>query len=519
MTRDLIIGIDAGTTVIKSVAFSLSGRQLGVASRNNVYKTSSDGRAEQDLQQTWTRVVETLRELTETLPGLDQRLAAIAVTGQGDGTWLIDRDGQPVGDALLWLDSRAADLADSIATRPDYQRLYAINATGVNACQQGPQLAWLKQHEPERIAQAATAFHCKDWLYFQLTGERATDPSEGTFSFGDYRLRDYSPELIDGFGIPELARLLPPIVDGTSTASTLGSDAAALTGLKAGTPVVLGFIDVVCSALGGGLFDPKGQVGCSVLGSTGVHMRLALSPEDVVLTTEHSGYTIPFPYQKSAIQMQSNMAAMININWIADIAREVLALEGIERSREDLFARIEANMAALPAGQLLYHPYISPSGERGPFLEPAARATLSGIDTDVGYFALARAVYEGLGLATRDCYAAMGALPSEVRVTGGGARSTTLREILSATLGATVRTVDRAESGAAGAAMIAAIQLGVYEELETCVADWVTPYLGDSIEFDPESSPVYDPLYSIYARARENMRPTWREMANTKKGP
>ena len=115
------------------------------------------------------------------VPDLTARVSAIAVTGQGDGTWLIDDDGRPVAPALLWLDSRAAKLVGGDPARPHTPRLYQRTGSGLNACQQGAQLAWFKTHAPECVSRAKTAFHCKDWLYFLLTGERATDPSEATF--------------------------------------------------------------------------------------------------------------------------------------------------------------------------------------------------------------------------------------------------------------------------------------------------------------------------------------------------
>src|SRR3984957_5089171 len=111
MTRDILIGIDAGTSVIKAVAFSLAGEQIAVAARPNIYLTLGGGQVEQDMHRTWTDCAATLRDLGEGVPNLADRVAALAVTAQGDGTWLIDADGEPVGGGLLWLDSRAARLA------------------------------------------------------------------------------------------------------------------------------------------------------------------------------------------------------------------------------------------------------------------------------------------------------------------------------------------------------------------------------------------------------------------------
>ncbi len=134
---------------------------------------------------------------------------------------------------------------------------------------------WLSRHRPQVLAKAKTAFHCKDWLYFKLSDERATDPSEGNFTFGDYATRQYSPGVLDDLGASAAKRLLPRIVEGTEEAGTLTALAAHETGLPEGLPVSLGYVDVICTGLGGGLFDPSGDTGCTIIGSTGMHMRLA----------------------------------------------------------------------------------------------------------------------------------------------------------------------------------------------------------------------------------------------------
>ncbi|MFN5452632.1 FGGY family carbohydrate kinase, partial [Bradyrhizobium sp.] len=95
-TRDVIIGIDAGTSVVKAVAFTRDGRQIGDFAIPNSYTTAPGGRVEQDMQRTWADTVAALRGLAQAVPDLARRVSAIAVTGQGDGTWLIDADGRPV---------------------------------------------------------------------------------------------------------------------------------------------------------------------------------------------------------------------------------------------------------------------------------------------------------------------------------------------------------------------------------------------------------------------------------------
>jgi erythritol kinase (D-erythritol 1-phosphate-forming) len=515
MTRDLLIGIDAGTSVIKAVAFTLSGEQLAITAMPNRYETLPGGGVEQDMARTWTDTAATLRLLGEAVPDLAARTLALAVTGQGDGTWLIDAAGHPVTPGWLWLDSRAAGIAEAFVASPAYHDHYLRTGTGVNACQQNVQLAWLQRHRPELIAKAASAHHCKDWLYFKLTGERATDLSEGNFTFGSYTTRQYAPAILTQLGAGECLRLLPRMIDGTREAGSLLPAAAAETGLTAGTPIVLGAVDVLCSALGGGLYDPSGSIGCTVIGSTGMHMRLAATPDAVVLNSESSGYTMPFAAPGVSAQMQSNMAATLNIDWMLDLACEILRDQGVTRSRRDLLAGLDERILGRPPCRVLFHPYISRAGERGPFLDAAARAQFTGLDSGVGYADMMRAVFEGLCHAARDCYLVMGPIPAEVRLAGGAARSKALTLMLAGALGTPIRRVGREESGAAGAAIMAAIQQGVYPDAAAATAEWVDPLLGERAEPDAQIAQAFARSFPLYLETRQLMRPIWRALQSS----
>ncbi|MBZ9894699.1 carbohydrate kinase [Mesorhizobium sp. BR1-1-6] len=512
--RDLLIGIDAGTSVIKSIAFDTKGRQIAAAATPNHYETRPGGGAEQDLARTWADAAATLRQLAEKVPDLAGRTIAIAVTGQGDGTWLIDGKGEPVAKGWLWLDARAAGVVEEIRARPEDRLRFEKTGSGLAACQQGSQFVFMKRNMPEMLDKAATAFHCKDWLYFKLTGERATDPSEGTFTFGDFRTRDYSDDVLDVLGVADLRHLLPPVTDGTRHSAGLSPAAAAATGMLAGTPVVLGYVDVVCTALGAGLLDRERKPGCTIIGSTGMHMRLAETPDDVQLNEAATGYTMAMPAPGVFAQMQSNMAATLNIDWVLGLASGILASQGITRSNGEMIALVDAWIAASQPASLLYQPYVSEAGERGPFVDANARAGFVGISSRHGYADLVRAVFEGLAFAARDCYAAMGPLPREIRLTGGAARSPALRKILGAAVGADIRTSQREEAGAAGAAMIAAVCVGLYKSMDECVAEWVTPLLGEAEPSDRDLAAIYDRMTPSYVLAHQALRPVWRAMAS-----
>jgi len=172
-------------------------------------------------------------------------------------------------------------------------------------------------------------------------------------------------------------------------------------------------------------------------------------------------------------------------------------------------------MEAAP-GSAIFHPYILEAGERGPFLDPNARAQFSGLSNKTTFSGLIRAVYEGLAFAARDCYTASGLVPKEVRLVGGAARSTAMRTILAAALGASVRTVKREETGAAGAAMTAALCLGVYEDMGQCADAWVTPLLGDAIAPGPSLTKLYSEIFPIYTDIRKHMTAAWEALAKVR---
>lgn len=509
---DLIIGVDAGTSVIKAVAFDLSGRQIALSSVRNTYEMGVEGAATQSLSKTWQDCMRALRGLHDKIENLAQRTAALALTGQGDGTWLVSARNEPVTDAWLWLDARAAPTVSELVGRPSERARFELTGTGLNTCQQGSQMAHMQAHYPELLDRAETALHCKDWLFLNLTGMRATDPSEASFTFGDFRTRQYSDDVIDALGLSNRRHLLPEIIEGTRDTCPLTADAAQSTGLLEGTPVSLGYVDMVMTALGAGVYTGDAGAACSTIGSTGVHMR-AVTSDQVHLNAQGTGYVICLPAPDMVTQVQTNMAATLNIDWALSLARDLLAEQGTAPDPSALVARMDHWLNSTAPGQLIYHPYISEAGERGPFVNADARASLVGLNTTHRFPQLIRAIVEGLGMATRDCYSAMGEMPSELRLTGGAARSAAFRTVLASALNTPVRVSRRDEAGAAGCAMMAAVAIGAYRDMDACIAEWTTPLLGAPEPADPDLVPIYDQLFETYRATREALPPVWDRLA------
>lgn len=517
MQQPVLIALDSGTSLVKAVAFDAGGVQIAAASRPNSYQVVAGGGAEQDMAQTWSDAAAVLAELQAALAarGLARDIAALAVTGQGDGTWLVDAAGEPLGPGLLWLDSRAAGIVEALKASGAAQAAFAYTGTGLAACQQAPQLLWLERHRPDLVARTAHAMHAKDFLYLRLTGRHATSPCEASFTFGDFRTRLYRDEVLQALGVERFARLLPPIVDGTREAHPLAPHAADRTGLPAGLPVILGYVDAACTPLGAGIYDPAaghaGDTGVTVIGSTGMHMRLAADVAHVAPSPAMTGYCLVFPVPGHTLTAQSNMASTINIDWIVQLALDAAALAGGGGvSREAVFDRFDRGVAEARPGTVLYHPFISAAGERGPFTDAFARASILGLEQDVRLLDLARGIYEGLCFAARDCYAAIGGAPSLIRVTGGAARSHSLRAMLAACLDRPVQAAAQVEAGAAGAAMMAAVQTGLYADMAACATAWIGARAPETVAPDPDLAAAYARLFPLYRDAYHAMPALWR---------
>ena len=516
--QSAVIGLDAGTSVTKAVAFDLEGNKLYAADARNERLTPSDLTVEQDMDATWTITASILRHLADRLADDGISPVALGVTGQGDGTWLVDGSGVPCAPARLWLDGRAGDEVVALNGTERERRYFEITGSVPNPAIQNVQLMAWRKTDPMLLQRAETAFHCKDWLYFKLTGERATDPSEAVYAYGNFRTRTYDDQLIDLLELSDLRRLLPDIVDFNDHHGALQEDVTSSIGLPQGLPVVLGPIDVLCSGVAGGLLEPGQKTACTILGSSGIHMIL-LDSAAQAYPRPMSGEVMLFPDKKGLVGILANMAATLNIDWFIDLHRDLITqITGSDPGRETLLRCLESGAEQRSPGGCLYNPFLYETGERAPFVDPYARAQFLGMTQRVNLFDLYRAIYEGIGFAARDCYEVLGAKVSEIRLTGGAARSKLMRRIIGAATNSRIRLVTQPESGAAGAAMCGLVSIGAAKSFAELIPQWVHPHLSDPADPDPTLTAAYQRLFPIYQEAYRVMPDLWASLHKTRQG-
>lgn len=500
-----LLGIDAGTTVIKSTLFALDGREVGSASRPSSLLSPQLGWAEADMDVVWRAVVRTVQGALRSAGLRAHDVLAIGVTGQGDGTWLVDAAGRPVRPAILWSDGRTGALAQEAHRAGLSAEVFQITGTALNTCNQGLHLRWLQEHEPQSVEGTAAVLRAKDWIFLNLTGVTSTDESDASHTFFSVHRRCYDERVFALLGIDRWRDKIPPAPPpGQNVAELLPAVADEL-GLRRGLPVTAGPFDVAASALGAGAIE-SGDA-CSVLGTAGIHQIVTERP---VLEPPNLGYNLCYVPADSLLRQLPTMTSTPNLQWFV---REFFAAErqAAEAGGVDLWDDLERLAESVPAGSygVMYHPYIDPAGERGPFLSPDARAQFTGLSIQHERRVLLRAVYEGVALSVVDCYRTLGVPLVELRLAGGGARSPLWAQILADALGVPVTVAEGQEYGAKGAVINAGVATGLYASY----AEGVARTVRSARRYEPVAARAegYAALLQAYRSVREAMLPVWEQ--------
>jgi erythritol kinase len=499
--NEILIGLDAGWDRVDAVAFDRDGCELQAVSTASPIALLEHG-PEQDLGDSWQAAAQVLRQLAARVPDLARRTVALAITGQSGGTWLIDEDGDPVAPAWLGPARRTLSIVGRWHQTGLAAKLQAITGVATNIARANAQLAWLLRHRPEVVDRAATTFSGKDWLYFCCTGERATDPAEAVASFGNRRTRAYDPAVLQLLGLEDIERLLPEIIDGTRHQGSLTRAAAAASGLRSGTAVVLAPPNLLTSALAAGLAEANQGLAGSILGATSCHLRVLPDRDETNGAGESPVSLLPFVTPGTSLAV-SPSPGNDGVDWLVELGVQLLADAGlIGIGRDELQAILERKAAKARPGALLVAPFGTDHGLPEASTAPA-RTHMLGLGRETTIYDLMRALHEGQGFAARASHAALGPPLAEIRLIEGAGSSPLRRTILAACVGAPVRVVGRATPGAAGAALLAAVALGHYGNPTEATGAWVSPWLAELEAVSPELQARYARLYPIHCGARQ----------------
>lgn len=484
------LAVDVGTSMIKCVVFDDEGHEVAVVRQPTEVRRPHPAWAEQDMDAVWNAVVFTIRTA---LPQVPDEVRFLAVTAQGDGCWLVDAAGRPTGPAILWSDGRAAPIVERWQHEGVLGEAFARNGSLTFAGLPNAILTWLAEHDPARLERSATSLYCGGWLFLRLTGAVVVDESDASAPFLDLGSRTYSPELRSLFGMDWAERLLPEVRPDDGRVEPLTTGAAAELGLPAGLPVVLAPYDVASTALGTGAVD-VGQA-CSILGTT---LCTAVVRDRVDTESDPAGLTLALDSSGRVLRAFPTLAGTEVLTWAA----KVLDVDSPQALGE------LAERAAPGADGLMFLPYLSPAGERAPFLDADARGTWWGLSLEHGRAELARSVFEGLTYVIRDCLAAD---TTELRVCGGGANNEAWRQLIADVTGLPTVCSEDSEVGAKGAFLTGLAATGASPDVQSAARSYVR--IRGRRDPDPDRAALYEARFQDFLALRDVSVAGWRRLA------
>jgi len=494
----VLIGIDTGTSSTKVVAIDENGTVLGEATRSYEYSQPQPGWAEQRAETWWEAACEAVREMLDHIGAARSHVAAVGFSGQMHGTVMLDDRLQPLGDAIIWPDTRSAAEVKAIRSELGTERLGRLTANPIATGFMAATLLWLRRNDPDRWRRLRHVLLPKDYVRLRLTGSLGTDASDASATLlFDTAASRWSSEMAEVVGLDEA--LLPPVCDSCEKAGTVSAEGAAATGLAEGTPAVFGGGDLAMAAVGGGAVGPG--TACVNIGTGGQFFAVADRPlYDRHLRIHTFRHAAAGRWTIGGALLSAGMA----LQWFCE-----------KVSGFPSYDEVSAAVASVEPGSggLLFLPYLA--GVRTPHMDPAARGAFVGLTTSHTKAHLARAIAEGVALALRDSARVVGELGVQVNslvACGGGARSRAWKHMLADVLNSPVRGVIVAEQAAVGAAICAGVGAGVFPGIEQACEQAVQLEPG-RIDPEPRNVELYDRLYELFSKLYPNNRQTFSALA------
>ncbi|NIA16232.1 MAG: hypothetical protein GWP08_19385 [Nitrospiraceae bacterium] len=480
--RTYLIGIDAGTTGLKSLVFDLEGHSVAAAYREYPLDHPQPDAAEQNPDLWWQALGETVREVLQCGGVPPASVAGLSVSSQGSTVVLLGPDNRPVRPAISWLDRRSVDLSEP--GELSEEDLFTISGLRRYPGWTEAMIRWLRAKEPAALRATSKLLLVGDYLIYRLTGSAMTDHSSASRTrMFDIHRREWSEPVLASLDLPR--EKLPSIGCSGQIAGHVSHESAQITGLLAGTPVTLGGFDQSCAMLGAGAIAED-----TLTVSLGTATAVSVTTSRALIDFQHristTSHVLP---DRWAVQAPIMTTGAI-LRWCRD---QFAPGEGggFYRDMDDRAARVP-----LGANGLLWLPYFGGAGA------PRWDANLTG-----GVFGLSlshtgahiyRAILEGIAFEIRanaGVLSELGIKTSTVRIVGGGARSVLWRRIIGDVLGKPQACVPEVETGTLGAAILASLGAHVYKDV------WeATARMTASPEFEPFDQTHHRAYAACYER-------------------
>ncbi len=477
-----MLGLDISTTGAKALLIDETGALVSSNSHPLSLSRPNPLWSEQNPSDWWEGMTHSIRRTIDEVES-DSTVSAVGLTGQMHGLVILDEHGEVLRPAILWNDQRTGKQCDDIRKRIGKERLIQITGNDALTGFTAPKLLWVRENEPAIYERIQHILLPKDYIRFKLTGQYAMDKagSAGTLLL-DIKTRSWSNVVLKNLEIP--SDWLPSLFEGPEITGRTQSIITSTTGLSEGIPVVAGGGDQSAGAVGMGAVVPG--IVALVLGTSGVVFATTKEPFIEPEGRLHSFcHAVPERWHLMGVML----SAAGSLQWYKDTFASTLSFEELTKI---------ATEAPACCDGLLFLPYLT--GERTPHHDPLARGAFIGLSIQHSQAHMIRAVMEGVAFNLRESFELMQSAGltdiDQIRVSGGGAKSPLWKQILADVFNEEVVTVNTTEGASFGAALLAGVGVGVWNDVDEAVQKTTT--VTDSYHPCKDSVLMYKKSFDVF---------------------
>jgi L-xylulokinase len=489
------LGLDNGGTTTKAALFTKDGKEKGVASVSTKMICPKPDFIERDMEEMWDANCSVIKEVIRKTGVRPEEIRGVGICGHGKGLYLWGKDGKPNGHGIISTDNRAYEYPEKWKADGTAEKVFALSCQHILACQPVSLLAWMKEHEPARYRNIRYVFECKDYVRFRLTGKAMAEMTDYSgANLMNLHTRQYDPELLSLFGIPEVLEALPPLVKSADLCGSITREAAEKTGLAEGTPVIGGMFDIDACALAVNVLSPEHI--CMIAGTWSINEYPGKKPVTDGSVLMNSLFCLP---EYCLIEESSATSAGNNEWFIRQLLPEVKA--EAKASGKSIYDVLNEWVSEIPPEEFVpvFFPFLMASN-----VHPNAKGSFIGITANHSRKHLLRSVYEGIVFSHRYHYerllATRSDAPRGIRLAGGAAHSRVWTQMFADVMQCPVETVEADETGALGCAIAVAAAVGDYPGLEEAAEAMCT--VSSRVMPNPSLAGIYDRKYHLYRSAQ-----------------
>lgn len=461
--KPYLLGIDIGTSACKIAVFDRNGTVLETATGEYEVYYPQTGWAEQDPDEWWRVICSTMKYIFSKSQIKPEEIAGIGIDGQSWSAIAVDKEGSVLTNTPIWMDTRADDICRELSEKVGEQRIFEMAGNSLQPSYSTAKTIWYQRNMPQVYANIYKVLQSNSYIAYRLTGQMTQDLSQGYgFHCFDMHTGTWDQAMCEALGIP--TQILPDIHPCHEVIGTVTKAAAAQSGLAEGTPVVAGGLDAACGTLGAGVIhagetqEQGGQAGgmSICIDSYKADPRLILSC-----------HVVPGKWLLQGGTTGGGGA----MRWLEKEFGAFEREEGRRTGKSSLDLFNEAAGSVPPGSDgLIFLPYMA--GERSPLWNPYAKGVYYGMDFGKTKGHFIRAAMEGVAMSLRhnlEVAAEAGASVDVLRAMGGSANSLLWTQIKSDVTGKPVIVPSSDTATTLGAAILAGVGVGIYEDFEEAV--------------------------------------------------